>query len=411
MTLVLDPADIELSRFIRPGDRILIAEGSGEPQTLTEALVRQRHDLGGVEVFVGLGLSSTFTSDRVDGLTMSSYGALGSTRRLADAGLLNIVPVGLGDIASLLERGGMRFDVVLTSVAPEIEGRHPLGLMALHAPAAIRHARTVLAEVNAQMPQTPGASIQASRVAGLVHSDRALLVSPGTAPDDITQAIAGHVAGVVADGATLQLGVGAIPDAVCAQLRHHRDLGIHSGMLSDGLVDLIRRGVVTNRLKTQQTGVSTIGAVLGSEDSYRFAHRNPDIRLEGVEITHLQADREPRLVSINSALEVDIWGQVNAEVVGGRYIGAIGGQPMLCRAGGRSAQGAGVIALPSTATGRDGRRISRIRATPVERVTTSASDVDVVVTEFGVARLSGLGFAERRRALRAIAHPDFHDTL
>lgn len=409
MTVVLDPADLDLSRFIRPGDSILVAEGSGEPLTLTEALIQQRHALDGVRVFVGLGLSTTFSADRVDGLTMASYGALGSTRRLADAGLLDIVPVGLGDIPGLLESGVMRFDVVLTSVASAIEGRHPLGLMALHVPAAIRRARTVLAEINAQVPQTRGVSIEASRLTAVVYSDRALLISPAGAADPVIQAIAANVASVVNDGATLQLGVGAVPDAVCTQLRNHRDLGIHSGMLSDGLVDLIRRGVVTNRLKSQSPGVSVIGAVLGSEDSYRFVHQNPEIRMEGVEVTHQSAHREAAMVSINSALEVDVWGQVNAEVVGGRYIGAIGGQPQLCRAGRRSARGRGVIALPATATARDGDRISRIRLAAVERVTTSASDVDIVVTEYGVARLSGLGFSERRKALAAVAHPDFRD--
>lgn len=409
MTIVLDAADLDLTRFIRPGDRILVVEGPGEPQTLTEALVQQRHDLGGVEVFVGLGLSATFSPDRVDGLGMCSYGALGSTRRLADAGLLDIVPVGLGDIPALVERGAMRFDVVLASLAPAVDGRHPLGLVALHVPSIIRHARIVLAEINERVPQTPGVSIEVSRLAAVVHSDRTLLVSPASDADAVVQAIAANVASVVGDGATVQLGVGAIPDAVCAQLRNHRDLGIHSGMLSDGLVDLIRRGVVTNRLKVQSPGVSVIGAVLGSEDSYRFVHQNPDVRLEGVEVTHQLAGLEPAMVSINSALEVDVWGQVNAEVVGGRYIGAIGGQPQLCRAGARSAHGAGIIALPATAMAKNGDRISRIRAAAVERVTTSASDVDIVVTEYGVARLSGLGFSGRRRALAAIAHPDFRD--
>jgi acyl-CoA hydrolase len=412
MTVILDPDSPDLRRFIQPGDRILCAEGPGEPQTLIRALVEQRASLGGVEVFVGLGLGSTLRPDSVDGLRMRSYGALGTTRRLADAGLLDIVPVGLGDIPAMLERGDLGFDVVLTSVAPAgDDGSHPLGLMALHVPAAIRHARTVIAEVNAQMPRTFGVSVPAARLAAMVHSDLPPLLSPTSTPDPVVDAIAAHVASVVSDGATLQLGVGAIPDAVCRHLGHHSDLGIHSGMLSDGLIDLMRRGVVTNRLKAQARGVSVVGAVLGSEDAYRFVHQNPEVRLEGVETTHRMAHHEPALVAINSALQVDVWGQVNAELVGGRYIGAIGGQPQFTRAGGRSLRGAGIIALPSSVVRATGEQISRIRDTPVERVTTSASDVDIIVTEYGIARLAGRSLAERRQALVAIAHPDFRDNL
>lgn len=409
MAIRLTPGDLDLRRFIQPGDCILVADGAGEPQTLTEALVAQRRELGGVSVFLGLGLGSAFRPDRVDGLALASYGALGSTRRLADAGLVDIVPVALGDLPGLLAKGRMRFDVVMTTVAPARGRRYPLGLTALHVPAAVRHARTVIAEVNAQIPQTSGAAIEASRLSAVLYSNRAPPVATQAHCDEVTEAIAVNVASLVHDGATLQLGVGAIPDAVCRHLTDRRDLGVHSGMLSDGLVDLIQRGVVTNRLKTQSPGVSVVGAILGSKDTYRFGHRNPTVCLAGVETTHLLAHREPAMVSINSALEVDVWGQVNAEVIGGRQLGAIGGQPQFSRAGARAIGGAGVIALPSTAVTAEGQRISRIRATPVDRVTTSASDVDVIVTEYGVARLSGLGPADRRRALERIAHPDFRD--
>lgn len=411
MAEILHPDTLDLSRFIRPGDRILVAEGPGEPQTLTRLLVEQRHALGGVEVFLGLGMGTAFRPDGVDGLTLSGYGALGTTRALVDAGLVDVTPIGLGDIPDQLAKGAMRFDVVLTSVAPETDQGYPLGLMALHVPAAIHHARTVLAEVNARFPQTFGVAVSGSRLAGLMPVDQAPLVSAPARIDDVTRAIAAHVAGVIADGATLQLGVGAIPDLVCEALRGHRDLGVHSGMLSDGLVDLMQRGVITNRHKARFQGVSIVGAVLGSSETHGFVHRNAAVRLEGVEITHRQAGLEPAMTAINSALEVDVWGQVNAETVGGRCIGAIGGQPQFCRAGARAPRGAGIIALPSSVLTRDGQRISRIRPTPVERVTTAASDVDIVVTEHGVARLAGKGFAERRRALLAIAHPDLRDAL
>ncbi len=408
MTVVLEPGDLDLRRFIRPGDRVLVAEGAGEPQTLTEALIEQRQALGGVEVFLGLTLGTAFAPDRVDGLTLRSYGALGQIRRLADAGLLDITPVALGDVPALLEKGALTFDVVLTSAAAARDGGYPLSLMALHVPAALRHARTVIVEVNARLPQTPGVSVEAARVAAVVHSDRAPLITPAGEPDPVTRAIAANVAGVIENGATLQLGVGAMADAVCRELRGHKDLGVHSGMLNDGLVDLMRRGVITNRRKAQFQGVSMVSAVLGSQDAYDFVHQNPQVRLEGVEMIHQLAGREPGMVSINGALEVDVWGQINAETVGGRYIGAIGGQPQFCRAGTRAPNGAAIIALPSTAAGG---KVSRIRSAPVERVTTGAADVDIVVTEYGVARLSGIGFADRRKALAAIAHPDFRDTF
>jgi acyl-CoA hydrolase len=217
-------------------------------------------------------------------------------------------------------------------------------------------------------------------------------------------------AAYIEDGATIQVGIGAVPDAILRLLRDRRDLGVHSGMIGDGLVELVEAGVITNARKPIDPGVSITGALIGTRRLYEFADRNPKIGMRGSAYTHDASvlSRLPKLVTLNSALEVDLTGQVNAEQSGAHYLGGTGGQVDFVRAGARSHGGRSMIALPATARGG---KVSRITASLSGPVTTARSEVDVIVTEFGAAELKGQTLAERTRRLIAIAHPDFREEL
>ena len=208
----------------------------------------------------------------------------------------------------------------------------------------------------------------------------------------------------------IQVGIGAVPDAILRLLHDRRDLGVHSGMIGDGLVDLVEAGVVTNALKPIDAGVSITGALIGTRRLYDFVDRNPQIGMRSSSYTHNEAvlSRLTRLVTINSAMEVDLTGQVNAEQSGDQYLGGTGGQVDYVRAGSRSPGGRSIIALPATAKGG---KVSRIVAALSGPVTTARSEVDVIVTEFGAAELKGQTLAERARRLVGIAHPDFREEL
>jgi len=269
----------------------------------------------------------------------------------------------------------------------------------------------VIAEVNERVPFTLGdAVLPAARIDCAVHVARMPVEVFPAQIGDVDQAIAKIAAGYIEDGSVIQVGIGAVPDAILRLLRDRRDLGVHSGMIGDGLVDLVEAGVVTNALKPIDTGISVTGALIGTRRLFDFADRNAKIIMRNSSYTHNEAvlSRLTRLVTINSALEVDLTGQVNAEQSGTQYLGGTGGQVDYVRAGSRSHGGHSIIALPAAAKGGTVSRISAALAGPV---TTARSEVDVVVTEFGAAELRGQTLAERARRLVAIAHPDFREEL
>ena len=227
---------------------------------------------------------------------------------------------------------------------------------------------------------------------------------------DTDEAIARHSAQFIGDGSVIQTGVGAVPDAILRLLHDRKDLGVHSGMLGDGLVDLVEAGVITNARKAIDKGVSINGALIGTKRLYQWAHQNKAIRMCSTAYTHDAAvlAQLDRLVTINSALEVDLTGQVNAEQTGAAYMGGTGGQVDFVRAGARSAGGHSIIALSATAKGGS---LSKIVPTLSGPVTTARTEVDVIVTEFGAAELKGQSLAERTKRLIAISHPDFREAL
>jgi len=405
--------DLELRRWIRAGDSIVMGQGTAEPLTLTETLVRQRGELGGVRAFLAVMFSDTFLPGRVDGIELRGMGGVGTNRRLIQAGAMDVIPCHVSQNAEFIADGTIPCDVALVQVAPpDASGRFSLGLGADHTRAAVDKARVVIAEMNRRVPQTTcDVSLSEADIDVLVETDRQPIQLPSPTVGELERSIAARVHAFIPDRATLQVGFGAIPEAIVAMLSDRRDLGVHSGMVGDSLVDLVERGVVSNAAKEIDAGVSITGVLFGTDARlYRFAHRNPALKLCPVSYTHAfdVLSRLPRYVSINSALEVDLTGQVNAESIGGDYIGAVGGQVDFVRAAGRSPGGASIIALASAAKGGT---LSRIVAQLSGPVTTARSDVDVVATEHGAVRLRGLALRERVRAMVGLAAPQHRESL
>ncbi len=411
MAVAADPAAFDLSQFLRYGDRIVFGQACGEPTTLVEALIAQGRDIGGLSAFIATSFSGLFTPISADSFALSSMGAIGALRSMTKAGKLAVIPCHVSQIGPMIAGDIIGCDVAMVQVSPpDAAGNHSFGLIADHVQAAVAKARVVIAEVNEQVPFTYGELLPASQITCAVHVSRPPVEVPSASIGETDEAIARHAAVYIGDGSVIQTGVGAVPDAILRLLHDRRDLGVHSGMLGDGLVDLVEAGVVTNARKTIDTGVSINGALIGTSRLYRWAHRNPAMRMCSAAYTHDAAvlAQLERLVTINSAMEVDLTGQVNAEQSGATYIGGTGGQVDFVRAGARSPSGRSIIALPATAKGG---KLSRIVPTLSGPVTTARSDVDVIVTEFGAAELKGQTLVERSRRLVAVAHPDFREQL
>lgn len=411
MTVVCAPADLDLSRFLRPGDHLVIGQACGEPVTLVEALLAQASEIGSLTAFIATSFSGTFTPAASAGLRIRSMGAMGTLRALSAAHALEVISCHVGRVGPMIESGALRCDCAFVQVAPaDHEGNHSLGLISDHVAAAVRTARVVVAEINDQVPRTRGASIAGSEIDYAVQVSRPPVTVPPARVGPVDEAIAAHAAAYIGDGAVVQTGIGAVPDALLPMLADRKDLGVHSGMIGDGLVDLVEAGAVTNARKRIDTGISVTGALIGTRRLYDFADDNPDIRMGPATYTHDPAvlARIDDLVTINSAVQVDLTGQVNAEQHGSSYLGGTGGQVDFVRGGGRSPGGHAIIALPATAKGGSVSRISAALAGPV---TTARSEVDIVVTEFGAVELAGCTLAERARRLTGIAHPDFRADL
>lgn len=412
MTVTTDAAALDLARFVRKGDRIVWGQACGEPTTLVEALIRQAESIGDLAAFAATSFSGILTADAAAKFKLSSMGAIGALRTVSAAGRLGIVPCHVSQVGPMIEQGLIGCDVAFVQVSPpDAQGNHSFGLISDFVQAAVKKARVVIAEVNDQVPFTHGDGVlPASEIDYAVHVSRTPVEVPPAKIGDTDLAIAKIVAGYIENGAVLQTGVGATPDAILRLLHDRRDLGVHSGMIGDGLVDLVEAGVITNALKPIDKGVSITGALIGTKRLYEFVNRNPQIGMRASSYTHNEAtlSQLTRLVTINSAIEVDLTGQVNAEQTGDAYMGGTGGQVDYVRAGMRSRGGRAIIALPATAKGG---KISRVTASLSGPVTTARTEADVIVTEFGAAELKGQTLAERTRRLIAIAHPDFREEL
>ncbi|VWX46599.1 acetyl-CoA hydrolase/transferase family protein [Novosphingobium sp. 9U] len=402
---------LDLSQVLRRGDRIVFGQACGEPTTLVEALIAQGAAIGDLGAFIATSFSGLFTPETASAFRLSSMGAIGALRSMTKANALDVIPVHVSQVAPLIAWGQMLCDVAMIQVSPaDAQGNHSCGLISDYVRAAVDKARVVIAEVNDQVPYVPGELIPASAIDVAVEVSRMPVEVPVAKIGATDEAIAKFCAEYIGDGSVIQTGIGAVPDAILRLLLDRKDLGIHSGMLGDGLVDLVEAGVVTNARKEIDRGISINGALIGTRRLFTWAANNAAIRMTPTSYTHDAGvlGQLSRLVTINSALEVDLTGQVNAEQSGASYLGGTGGQVDFVRAGARSPGGASLMVLSATAKGGT---ISKIVPQLSGPVTSARTEVDVVVTEFGAAELKGQSLAERGRRLVAVAHPDFREEL
>lgn len=409
--LVESLQDLDLARWVRPGDGVIFQQGCGEALNLGEAFVAQRAAYSGASVFFGAGFSRTFQPEHADHLRFSGIGGIGTLRKLAGAGKLDPIPCHISSIEGLLRQRIIRSDVVMLQLSPPNErGEYSFGLVNDYVRTAMRQARVVVAEINRQLPWVHcDQLLTADDITVAVESDRAPLELPAAPFGELERRIAAHLSDLIGDRATLQVGIGAVPEAIMSMLVDRRDLGIHSGMIGDSVVELMERGAVSNAHKGIDPGVSVSGVLFGTPRLYRFAHRNAAMRLCPTRYTHGIGvlSQLKNFVSINSALEVDLSGQVNAEAIGSDHIGAVGGQVDYVRAAAQCENGVSIVALPSTGKHGDSKIVSRLGGP----VTTARSDVDVIATEHGIARLRGRSLRERLRAMVAIAAPEHRERL
>ena len=374
---------VDLVSVIRPGDAIAWGQACAEPQSLVEMLVSQRARLGGVGCFLGSSYSGIVRPEHADHLRFSSYCGTGGNRALADAGLLEILPAPYSQLGSLIRTRAIRVDIVMVQVSPpNARGEYSLGLGVEYLAPALEVARAVIGEVNDRVPWTPTEPL-------LHSSDFALTVESSRPPvamsyrlDDAARQIARHAAAWIPEGAVLECGIGNLPNAVFAELRGRRGLRIHSGLIPDAAADL-------------ELESATGGALMGTQRLFDWARDNPRLQLCSSDVTHGAATlaKLERFVAINSAVEVDLTGQVNGELAGESYVGAVGGALDFVRAANQSPGGIAITVLPAS------RIVEKLRGP----VSVPRSEAGVIVTEKGAADLRGCSLRERERRMRAIS--------
>ena len=374
---------VDLTSLVRPGDGVLWSQACAEPQTLVEAFVGQRESFSGACAFFGSSYSGIVKPAHADHLRLTSYCGTGTNRALVDAGVLDIHPAPYSQLGSLIRAGKIPADVVLLQVSPpNARGEYSLGLGVEYLAPALRSARAIVAEVNDQAPWTHTEPL-------LRKKDFALLVETSRAPvcvpyrmGEAEAAIASHAAAFVPDGAVLECGIGNLPNAVLLALRGRKNLRLHSGAIPEAVVEI---------------GLTRVdgGILMGTPRLFEWARDNPAVRLHSSDYTHGAAvlAKLERFVAINAAIEVDLTGQVNGEVAGESYVGAVGGALDFVRAANQSPGGVAITCLPAK------RIVDKLRGP----VATPRSEAGVIVTEKGAADLRGCTLREREKRLRAIS--------
>lgn len=401
--------------LVRGGSNVFIHGACATPTPLIEALCA-RTDLENVRLYHlhTAGPAPFAEPGRAKEFRSVSLFTGAPLRTAVAEGRADFVPIFLSDIPELFRSGQVPLDVALLQVSPpDRHGMCSLGTSCDSAAAAAAAARIVIAEINAQMPRTHGNNVlPLAKIHAFVATDRPLIEHHAEPETPVEARIGEIVAGLVEDGSTLQMGIGGIPDAVLARLHGKHDLGIHTEMFSDRVVDLVESGAVTNRLKANGTGRIVTSFVNGTRRLFDFVNDNPQVSFYPCDWTNDTAviRRNPRVVAINSAIQVDLTGQVCADSIGHRVYSGIGGQMDFIRGAALSPGGRPIIALPSTAAkGRVSRLV--VQLAPGAGVVTTRGHVHWVVTEYGAVNLHGLSLRERAAALISIAHPDFRAEL
>ncbi len=406
----------EALRCVQSGMRVYIQPGCVEPETLVEALIRRAPFVQDVEIvhMMTLGAAPYVAPDMAGHFRHNAVFIGANVREAINDGRADYTPIYLSEIEELFESGAMPIDVALIEVSPpDSHGFCSFGVGVDTTLTAAKVARYVVAQVNDQMPRTYGDSfIHVSELDAVVESTRPLCALKHPDSSDLQIAIARHVAGLIDDGAVLQTGIGGIPDAVLPMLMDRKDLGVHSELVSDGAIPLIEAGVINGARKNFKPRKIILGFVLGTKRMFDFVDNNPIFEFHPTAYTNdpLFIARNDNMVAINSALQVDLTGQVCSDSIGTHFYSGIGGQVDFLRGASRSKGGKPIIALPSTAKNGAISRISPM-LDPGAGVVTSRGLIRYVVTEYGVAYLHGKSIRERAKALIEIAHPKFREEL
>jgi len=401
---------------VESGMRVWIHPGCAEPEVLVEALMARGPHVRDVEVvhILTLGRADYIAPEMTGHFRHNALFIGGNVRQAVNEGRADYTPIFLSEIEGLMERGDMPIDVCLVQVTPpDDHGFCSFGPGVDMTLTAARHSKIVIAQVNAMVPRTYGDSfIHVSQLDAIVEATQPLCELRKQPAGEIEERIGRHIADLIPDGACLQLGIGGIPDAVLSNLGNHKDLGIHTEMVSDNVISLIEAGIINGQRKNFKPRKIILGFLLGTKKLFDFVHENPQFEFHPNAYTNdpFLVARNDNMVAINSALQLDITGQVCADSVGNRFYSGFGGQVDFIRGAARSKGGKPIIALPSTA--KNGT-ISRIvpTLTPGAGVVTTRADVHYVVTEYGVAYLHGKSVRQRAEALIQIAHPKFRDEL
>jgi 4-hydroxybutyrate CoA-transferase len=400
---------------IKSEDKVVFGHAAGEPTTLVDELVRQKDRLRNVTIIhmVPLGECQYCLPEMKDNFRHVSLFAGAGTRKAIREGRADYTPVFFSEIPRLFRDKIIPIDVALIQLSPPNEnGEMSFGISVDYSLQASKSAKIVIAEVNKQMPRTMGSSIHFSDVDFIVETDRPLSELTPPMITEIEEKIGKNIASLVPNNANLQLGIGGIPDAALKFMMDKKDLGIHSEMFSDGVVELYEKGIITNKYNNLNPGKFTATFLMGTKKLYQFVDNNSNVEMYPVDYTNnvMYAGKVDKLISINSALQIDLFGQVCSDTLGYQQFSGVGGQVDFVRASSLSQGGKSIIALPST---NKAGTISRIVGKLYDGscVTTSRNDVHYIVTEYGIADLRGKTIRERAKRLIEIAHPNFREQL
>ena len=405
-------------QIIRSGQRLFLTGNCSVPQKVLGALVARAGSLRDIEIVQVLVIGpADYVAPEMEGhVRVNTLFISDTVRRAVNEGRADFTPCFLSEIPGLFKHGNLPLDVALIQVSPPDEhGFCSLGVEVGVTKTAAQSAKIVIAEVNPHMPRTLGdAFIHVSKLDYIVQVDYELPETPMGETSELSTRIAKHIAGLIPDGATLQMGIGGIPDAVLAQLTSHSHLGVHTELFSDGIIELVEKGIVDGERKSLHPGKIIAGFMLGTKRLYNFVNDNPIVEMHPTEYVNdpFIIAQNDRMVAINSAIEIDLTGQVCADSIGPRFYSGVGGQVDFIYGASRSKGGIPIIAMPSMATIK-GERVSKIVPTikPGGGVVTTRNHVRFVVTEHGVADLYAKTIRQRARALIAIAEPEFRAQL
>ncbi len=405
----------EAIKMIKSGDRVFVHGGAATPHHLLKKLTERASELFNIEI-VSISLQGEVLIAQKkykDNFRINSLFVSENIREAVNDGRGDYVPIFLSEIPNLFKRGILPIDVALVQVSPpDKHGYCSLGTSVDIAIAGVKAAKKVIAQINPRMPRTLGDGIvSVHEFDAMVFAEEELPEIIQTNPSEIAMRIGAHCAGLVEDGATIQTGIGSIPNAVLASLTHHKELGIHTEMFSDGIIPLIENGVITNQHKKKHRGKSVTSFLMGSRKLYDFVDDNPSVAVLGIDYVNDTSviRTNPKVTAINSAIEVDITGQVCSDSIGTYHFSGVGGQMDFIRGASLSEGGKPIIALPS-ATGKGIWRIVPFLKQGAGVVTTRAH-AHYIVTEYGVAYLYGKNMRQRAKALIEIAHPNHREAL